>query len=188
MRVINYSLLVATSLLLVGCGTDHNNDYLNAQQGAALKIPAKASAYALKAHYPVPSGATWHSSQPISIYPPGSSLAKHMQTKVEATDKAVTLGVDAQGSAALNINKPYAQVWQQLPKLLKSLGYRREHSDINIGLYVARSHSIIYQFTLLKSEHGNSILSVRDAHGVALSDSMSVKIMRAIQQELGKIS
>lgn len=74
--LIQFLTMTAIAAFLSACGTDHNNDYLNAKQNAPLKIPPPLSNYDTQNLYTVPQGDTWHDSTPISIIPPGSSMAK----------------------------------------------------------------------------------------------------------------
>lgn len=178
---------VTLALFLVGCTTNHNDDYLTAQQGAVLKIPAGVSSYAMHPLFPLPSGAVWENDKPIEIYPPDSLLAKSMQSEGQQSSQTVAIGLDAGGSAALNVNKPYTQVWQQLPKSLQVLGYNVLHNDPKLGLYVVQKNKTDYQFTISQTQEGNNIVSVRNAQGMTLSDSESDMIMVQLQKQLRKI-
>lgn len=186
MRFFVLIQIIVLTISLGACSTDHNNDYLKTSQGPALKIPNNLSSYAMHEQYPIPSGATWHSDQPIAIYPPDSNLAKNMQKQTAPSTQTITMGVDAKGTAALNINKPYKQVWQQLPKALAAMGYRVAHADPKIGLMQVVGKRV-YLFTVLQNQAGNTIISVRNQNNVALSDHGSKIIMSQLQQQLGKL-
>lgn len=187
MRLIKFMPITGLFVLLTACGTNHNNDYLQAQQGAALKVPSNLSTSAIKAEYPVPAGATWHSNKPMPIYPPGSSLEKNMQAKAKeaqakeqkATD-SIRLGEDSMGSTALNIDRPYTTVWQAFPNAAKRVDYAILHSDSRIGLYLVKIDKDLYQFTVMKTANNASIVTVREQHGVTLSDTQSQQIMQKL--------
>lgn len=74
--LIQFLTMIAIAAFLSACGTDHNNDYLTAKQNASLKIPPPLSSYDTQNLYTVPQGDTWQGKEPISITPPGSSMAK----------------------------------------------------------------------------------------------------------------
>lgn len=187
MRLISATFVVATVVVLLGCTVSEDTAYLQAQQGPALKIPPHLSSYAMQEAYPVPAGANWQSSQPISHYPPGSSLAQqHVDASTNSPSEAISIGLDEQGSAALNLNESYEKVWAKLPQVLQVLGYKVQHSDPAVGLLIAQQGTEIYAFSLLKVLEGGSVLSVRNAQGIALSDTQSQTIMSAIKQQFIK--
>jgi len=186
MRLISASFFIVVAATLLGCSASEDTAYLKAQQGPALKIPPHLSSYAMQESYPVPAGANWQNSQPISHYPPGSSLAKQHTDAAVSTSEPITIGLDEQGSAALNLNESYDKVWAKLPKVLQALGYKVLHSDPAVGLLIAQQGTEIYAFNLLKVLEGGSVLSVRNAQGVALSDTQSQTIMVAIKQQFMK--
>lgn len=177
--------MLSVATLLAGCGTNYNNDYLMAKQTQSTKTPAHLSDYARQTLYPVPDGAVWHSNEPVSIYPPGSALAD--KGNKHPTAAIVSLGIDAQGSSALEVTKPYNDVWQQLPKNLQTAGFTVLHNDPDIGLYVASKAKTNYQFTVMSATQGDSVISVRDGQGALLSDTESNQIMTLLETQLRKM-
>lgn len=175
--------LAAATLLITACGTDHSRDYLQAQEGPSLKLPPNISSYAMQPAYPIPDG-SWDSDKPISPYPPGSSLAHKMQPSTQATQQIVVIGVDPEGSAALNITKSYDDVWAQLPKSLQALGFTVKSSDTQAHRYTVIKNNVTYLFLVVETDLGNTLVSVADASGNVLSDKDSKAIMTQLQAQL----
>lgn len=171
------------ALSLVACGTNHNNDYLQAQQMAPLTLPKQLSSSEVREEYPIPPGAAWHSEKPVSIYPPGSLLAqqalkKTANQKVKTNVALVRIGEDNQGSAALNIHQNYQVVWKKFTAAAKQAAFTIVHSDKQIGLYLVKVDKAVYQFSLLKTEQNSTLITIRQQNGQVLSDSQSNKIMQ----------
>lgn len=183
MRFFYVLPLAAATLLITACGANHANDYLQAQEGPALKLPSNISSYAMQPEYPIPEGAQWNSDKPVSPYPPGSSLARKMQPSTEATQQIVIVGVDPEGSPSLNIAKPYADVWAQFPKSLQALGFTVKNSDAQAHRYTVTKNNVTYLFLVVQTDLDNTLISVADADGNILSDKDSKSIMTQLQTQ-----
>ncbi len=174
--------------LLTSCGwfSDQSKDYLQAQSAPNLTVPKQLSNSKVKDTYPIPRGNLWQSNQPISIYPPGSSLEK--QAKAKQAQQPVNryqMGVGPDGEAALLVLEPFNQVWALLPSALTEHNhYVINQSIASSGIIDFHADKTAYRLNVIRYTLQQTVLILQTANGGFVEETQAKEILSQINYGL----